>query len=175
MTAGGFCWGLSWLSLPVQPKMNPLMSFQTWMLIIFSGTQQLSDSEMDKKKSKWLIPSPLKPCDTVMWEEEQNSLFVFLLLQLSNVLLHFSYLKKQCHIDGRPGVIKAFQKARKIISKFQLENLNFSLFYGDFFSRFRIFRFFCVPKVIIIIIIKSQVWNNIKASNVWLNSLFEVT
>lgn len=50
---GGFCRGLSWLSLPVkdivQPKMNPLVSLQTWMLIIFSGTQQLSDSEMDKK------------------------------------------------------------------------------------------------------------------------------
>lgn len=33
----GFCWGLSWLTLPVQdivqPKMNPIMSFQTWMLI----------------------------------------------------------------------------------------------------------------------------------------------
>ncbi len=58
---------------------------------------------------------------------------VFLLLQLSNVLLRFTYLKKQCHIDNRPGVIKVFQNARKIINTSQLENLNFSLFYGDLF------------------------------------------
>lgn len=54
---GGSCRGLSWLSLPlkgvVQPKMNPLMSLQTWMLIIFSGTT--TDSEMDKKNPRDLF------------------------------------------------------------------------------------------------------------------------
>ncbi len=45
----------------------------------------------------------------------------------------FTYLKKQCHIDNRPGVIKVFSKREEDHKYISTWNLNFSLFYGDLF------------------------------------------
>lgn len=72
----GFCWGLSWLTLPVQdivqPKMNPLMSFQTWMLISLVEHNNYQILKWTKKKHPRDIFQVLRSHMTLLCEKKNR-------------------------------------------------------------------------------------------------------